>query len=337
MTTESSNNDVSWFVLNHLGGTFQNLAQKSIDRFNQSRQCSLELFAPTYLIREERGGEIRFRNASLTFHYVFVRGTLEEVKQLCAQPSNRFSLLINRSSEERYAVIDDRRMMQFKNIAKAYKNALPCFQIDEIDLEEGDLVEVVSGTFTGLVGRFIPKAKSKSGNIVLNIYEKLMTITSDIESTEVRVLEFAKDSTRANEQIDAFTPHLLSALRLFSKNEVLSKPLISKLSVFCGRMEMVNIPQKKLNAKLQALLYAAFHILGKIEEADSHLAGYEQVKDSITNEWTIALITLILGVITDNTDLLEKKFSVIKSIEAGSKMRRLIRDEYTYYLTQKNN
>ncbi|MDE5795672.1 MAG: hypothetical protein K2H75_01040, partial [Muribaculaceae bacterium] len=220
MAPDSRPDKPAWYVLNYIGGTIRNLAQKEVERFNSWNDTALELFAPTYVVREEKQGEIKFRTISLTFHYVFVRGTFAEVKRLCAQP-NGFSFLIDHGSAERYAIIDDRQMVNFKNIARAYKNCLPYFPLDEIDLEDGDLVEVVKGDFPGLVGTFMPKAKSKTGNIVLNVYNKVGTIAFDVKATDVRVLEFSSHSTRANDQIDAFVPHLLKALRYFDKDEEL--------------------------------------------------------------------------------------------------------------------
>lgn len=321
-----------WYVLNHIGGAFQNTAKKEFDRYSSANGNLLELFAPTYVVKEEREGEVRFRTANLTFHYVFVRGVLDNVKHLCAQ-TNGFSFLINHGSEERYAVIDDTSMVHFMNIARAYKNCLPYFSLEDIDLEDGDLVEVVRGDFPGLIGTFIPKARSKSGNIVLNIYNNVGTIAFDVRATDVRVLEFSRNSTRANDQIDAFVPNLLKAMRCFDRDEALPTALAAKLAVFCGRMEVVRLNNRKLDARLRILLYAANHIIGYTDKAAEALDKYRSLENSVTNEWTRGMKDIIQSVITKDKERLKGTYERLKSLEAGSKAQRMIMDEYEYYLS----
>lgn len=287
LTDKTSN----WYVLNYIGMShIHDSARKTVDKFNTSNDKRLELFAPTYVIREEKDGKTVMKTAKLAFHYVFVKGKFAEVKQLCGE-NNGFSFLINHSSANRYSVIRDEEMRHFKNIARAYQNCLPYFSLDDIDLEDGDIVEVVNGDFPGLIGTYIPKPKSKSGNILLRVYNNVGAIAFNIKASDVRVLEFSKHSTRANDQIDAIIPHLLQALRHFHNDEDIPKPIAAKLTVFCKRMEVVKLPNPKLGAKLQAILSAANRILGNQEAAAIHQAKYEKLKPNVTNPKTLTLLT----------------------------------------------
>lgn len=323
----------NWYVLNHISYSFRNMAQKTVDRFNAINATSLELFAPTYVVREEKRGELKFRTVNLAFHYVFVKGSFAEVKKLCGEP-NGFSFLIDHGSEDRYAVIDDRKMAHFKNIARAYKNCLPYFPIDDVDLEEGDLVEVVRGDFPGLIGIYMPNAKGKTGNIVLNIYNKVGTVAFDVKVTDVRVLEFSRNSTRANDQIDAFVPNLLKALRYYDTDEALPTSLAAKLSVFCGRMGVVRLNNRKLNARLQVLLYAANYIIGNMADAEAAMEKFRRLNESVTNEWTKGLINLILSVVEKNPARIASGYKRLKNLDASSKAQRMVMDEYEYYCNE---
>ncbi len=331
MSSESSEN-LCWYVLNHISPSLRDTAQRAVDRFNAANGTELELFAPTYVVREERQGELKFRTVSLAFHYVFVRGNFSEVKALCGQP-NGFSFLIDHGSADRYAVIDDRRMSHFMTIARAYKNCLPYFPIDDVDLEDGDLVEVVKGDFPGLVGIYMPNAKSKTGNIVLNVYNKVGTMAFNVKVSDVRVLEFSKNSTRANDQIDAFVPHLLKALRHYDNSEALSTSLAAKLAVFCGRMEVVKLNNRKLDARLQILLYVANHIIGNATDAEKAMMKFERVKDSVTNEWTKGLINLVLSVLKKDKVHLTISYNSLQPLKATSKAQQMLMAEYGYYLS----
>lgn len=307
------------------------MARKAVDRFNAGSDGKLELFAPTYVVRDEKDGEIRMRTANLTFHYVFVRGTLPGVKDLCSQ-SNGFSFLIDRSNaERRYAVVSDRDMANFMNIARAYRNCLPYFPLDQIDLEEGDLVEVIKGDFPGLIGTYMPKANGRSGNIVLNVFNNVGTIAFDVKATDVRVLEFSKKCTRANDQIDAIVPHLLEALRLYQLNESLPIPLAARLSVFCSRMAVVRLSTRKLEARLQAILYAANRILGNMADADRARAAFDRVRDDITNEWTSALVTLLLAVIDNDMAALPATKAALAKLGPASRAQQKLMAEYDHY------
>lgn len=319
-----------WFVLNYFGLAFKDMCQKAVDRFNRSQNCDLELFAPTYVIRETKDGEVKMRTVNLTFHYVFVCGRFTDVKMLCSQ-QNGFSFLINHGASERYATVSDRDMANFKNIARAYRNCLPYFSLEDIDLEDGDLVEVINGDFPGLVGVYMPKPKSKSGNIILKVYNKVGTIAFDVKATDVRVLEFSHKSTRANDQLDAIVPHLLCGLRHYKTSEPLPPALVAKMSVFCSRMGIVRLNNRKLDARLQAVLFGCNTLLGNIDEADQAKARYEKLKESVTNEWTSALISLIFAIIEGDADRLIKAWASIKNLPATSKAQQMLAEEYTFY------
>lgn len=322
--------EARWYVLNHVGGPIRNAAQKEVERFNSAENTGLELFAPTAVVRENKEGQVKLRETKLTFHYVFVKGVFEMVKKLCVQ-TNGFSFLIDRGNENRYAVIENSEMVHFMNIARAYNNCLPYFSLEDVDLEEGDLVEVVSGDFPGLIGTYMPKAKSNSGDIVLQVFNKVGTIAFNVKSADVRVLEFSTKTTRANDQIDAFIPHLLKALRELDSNRPLTPPLAAKLSVFCGRMGSARLNNHKLDARLQMLLYAANTIIGNMKDAAKALEKYDKVKDCVTNEWTRATNNLIQTMIKGDKKSLVSCYEKVKALEASSKAQRMILEEYEYY------
>lgn len=333
---------MSWYVLNHIATTPCHQAQKTVDRFNSASDVSLELFAPTYVVQKTHNGQTHLRTANLTFHYVFVRGDFDDIKRLCGQ-DNGFSFLIDRGSEERYATVSEQDMANFRNIARAYHNCLPYYPLQDIDLDDGDLVEVVNGDFPGLIGRFMPKAKSKSGDIVLSICQGVGTVAFNIRNTDVRVLEFSSHATRANDQIDAFVPHLLQAIRLFHAGSDIPQSLLAKLNVFTRRMAVAKAGNRKLNAKLQALLYGANHILGDMTAAHVARARYQEFATAVTNPWTLALTRLIFAVLanprgtspstlaTPHSSLTDTPFGI--DLKPTSKAQRLLAEEYAYYFS----
>ena len=332
MVCEPSVDKPRWHVLNYVhNGSGHASAARTVEQFNTQHHTEMQVFAPTYVVREERDGAVRMKKARLAFHYVFVRDTFDNVKALCCE-TNGFSFLIDRSSSERrYATVTDTEMASFRAIARAYENCLPYYPLDAIDLEEGDLVEVVNGDFPGLVGTFVPRPKSKSGNIVLQVYGGLGTIAYNIKVSDVRVLEFSKKTTRANDQIDAFVPHLLKALRHYHADEALPESLAAKLAVFCQRMDVARLSSPKLDAKLQVLLYAANHLLGNAEGTERHRERYESLCHHITNPWTQALAYFIISVTERAHDDISLAALKIQYFEPSSKLQKWVISESMIY------
>ena len=96
-------------------------------------------------------------------------------------------------------------------------------------------------------------------------------------------------------------------------------------------MEVAKLNNRKLNAKLQALLYGGNYILGRISAAEQARATYGKISDSVTNEWTKALINLIFSVIENNH---ERMLSMAPtSLDATSKAQLTVIKEYQYYLS----
>lgn len=324
--------DKKWFILNHfeaLPAPRRQTAQTCIDRFNSARGCQLELFAPTFVKAVNINGRQIKREQPLTFHYVFVRGTLDEIKRLCGL-SNGFSFVLNRSSEERYATVDDKRMDDFKAIARAYSNSLPFFALDDIDLEAGDKVEIVEGSFPGLVGYYMPKAKSTSGDIILSVTQNLGTVVYDVKAKYVRVLEFSKKSRRSYDQIDAFIPRLLQALRHYHEGVVLSDKEKSDITLFVRRMSVVKIDNHKLDAKLQAILVAANHILGDSVAETEARNRYTRHSATITSTWTKALVLLLFAVTYGDSVSFSEGNNMIANQPATTAAQTKLLAEYIY-------
>ena len=123
----------------------------------------------------------------------------------------------------------------------------------------------------------------------------------------------------------------MKAMRLFHANESLPSPILARLSVFCRRMEIVQLNNRKLNAKLQALLYAANHILGNILAAETAKAKYEKLSSAITNEWTSALVALIFHVISSDSTQLDLAKTSLSKLTPASKAQQMLVEEFNHY------
>ena len=191
----SDTNKPQWHILTYIPDGPGAAADKLIERFNRAEDSTLKIFAPRYVSRQTVNGKTILRTLPLTFFYVFVNGTIDQIKRLCAMRRG-FAFLLDRAGAQRHAVISDASMKQFMTIARAYQNSLPFFSLADVDLNAGDLVEVVNGDFPGLKGYYIPTPRSRSGNIILQVDQGFATAAFNIRAADVRILEFAPGSGR---------------------------------------------------------------------------------------------------------------------------------------------
>ena len=316
--------NIQWFVLNYIPSIVarHETAEAVVGRFNKVNDEELELFAPTFVKMVETGGKLKRIETPLMFHYVFVRGSLGCVKDLCSQ-TNGFSFVLSHLDSPRYLSITDQSMEAFKTVARYYANQIPCFSTEEIDLEEGDYVEVVQGAFSGLKGRYISKKRGRSGNLLIAVTQDLAATVYAVKADYLRVLEFAKNSKRAYDQVEAFIPRLFAAMRVYRSGGKLDAGLIAPLVVFCRRFDSVKFD----NAK----------ILGDADGFRKAQASFEKLAVNLTNRWTKALAALCLPVMSCDAEGIAPGREFLPESSAGeSKAQAELRAEYEYYLADKS-
>lgn len=323
-----------WYVLNFINKSGKPSPKDHIDKFNREGH-NLELFAPIIRPAHVVNGKVRYVERLLTFYYVFVRGGFEDVKELCVQQDNEFSLLIDRSSScHRYAVVSDAAMENFKVFARVHTNTIPFFNIDDIELNEGDIVEVVDGDYAGLKGTFMPKSRSNKGNLVIAATAAMGAVLWDIDARVVRILEFAQNTRRQYDLVDSFITKLLPVLRKFHDGECLTDREKSQLTVFNKRMGVVAPSNHKAEAKLLAVLMCVQFILGDMEGYRQTGQRFEKRRTAVTNPWTIALTELMMSVAQNDMSRLKKAYESIRGASdklTGTQTQLL--EEFRHYIS----
>lgn len=287
----------SWFVLNFIPQVPGAKPDTYIKIFNSEHpQDALQLFAPKLQSFTITSGEVRIKERPLTYHYIFVRGNIKDIKTLCAGADNGLSILLDRGSSRRHAIVDDKTMESFMTLAAIHNNSLPFYDLEDIDLEEGDLVKVVDGPYAGLTGTYLPRPRSNKGNLILAATSSTGSIVWDIEAKYVQILRFARNSHRQYDILDAFIPKLYPILRKHYAGTPLAEKEKSVLKIFNRRMGTVVPDNHKLEAKLAATLICVKQILGDTDGMARTRARFQRRLPSVTNPWTHALITLLLTI-----------------------------------------
>ncbi len=332
MTEAPESEEKHWFVLNFIRKSGKPSPQDYIDDFNKTGQ-RIELFAPIIRLARIVEGKVAYKEQLLTFFYVFVKGTLADVKELCARPDNNLSLMLDRGSDKRYGIISDSDMENFKIIARVHTNTIPFFNIDEIELQKGDIVEVVDGDYAGLRGTFMPKSRSNKGNLVISATAAMGAVLWNIDAKFVRILEFARDTRRQYDLLDSFIPKLFPILRKFHAEERLTDKEKSMLAVFNRRMGVVSPDNHKVEAKLLATLMCVQTIIGDTSGYERSAQRFAKRKAAVTNPWTLALIDLMMSVAQNNMPQLKKSYEKLTfSSDNLTKPQSQLLKEFQYYI-----
>ena len=289
-----------WHVLNYIPptGGRRDAIESVIERLNASNGTSIEAFAPKFVTMERSAsGSWHRRERPLMFHYVFLRSDTSTLKQLCSVVDG-LSFVLNHAGSSRYLTLTSDTMEQLRIIARVHNNDIPCFLTDEIDLEDGDRVEVADGPFAGLRGTYTSRQGSSHGTLHITVGQGLSAIVYDLSAQYVRVLSFAPGTKRGYDLTDAFIPRLLDALKAYADGSPLSTARRAPLVAFTRRMGIATLHTDKHNAKLQLLLMAAHTILGEHADANTHAIRFRQLRPQITNPWTAALASLVETLLT---------------------------------------
>lgn len=316
-----------WYLLNFIAPAIRRseILDARIRTYNTIHNTDLRVFAPQVVEAQPApDGGLRIIKRPILYHYIFVQGPLPHVKRFCSEgeglsfvlrhpdalPSDeRISAantpagakLVSAASSARYVSLSDAEIQAFRIIARAYSNRLPYYRPTDIDLIDGDEVEVVSGPFAGLKGTFIARRGTPHGNIIVNATGQIGSIAYNIKADTIRILRFAKDSRRAYDQIDAFLPKLRAALEVYRANQSLTPAQAAPLNIFTRRFAVTDIPGAKLDAKLQALLAVANEILGNREAAAQAMERYRKRLPHVTNPATIAILRELIPSPDDDT------------------------------------
>lgn len=288
-----------WHILNYIPrpGARRSRLPALFDAFNARPDVSapLELFAPTFMrLVTADGGRVLKSERPLLYHYIFVRGSEADIKLLCSVEEG-FSFVIDRAGPRRHLTVSDEALESFRIIAGYHAGQLPCFPLQGISLEEGDRVQVVSGPFAGLTGTYISRRGARSGSVMVAIDNGLAAAVFDVKADYVRVLEFARDSRRLYDQLDAFASRLQPFLSSSEESRKgASESLLAAAAVFTRRLGVVKVDAPKIEARLRILLYAAYSILSDRPSALPALERYRALEPHVTSASHRALAASIL-------------------------------------------
>jgi len=261
---------------------------------------------------------------------VFVKGSHNDVKRLCSEP-NGLSFVLDRSKlVPQPMTATDEEINSFRIIAQSLAGRLPVILASQVDLADGDQVEVITGPFQGLGGTFHPRQGSSYGTLTVTSGAGLTALVTDIHVSQLRVVKFADMTKRPYDIIDAFTPRLMVALRSYGTGKSLDAQTIAPLISFTRRLDGTGISNPKLDAKLQLHLLGAYTILGDRNRARQSRQRYEARREQLTNPQTLALAYLITGIIDNDHSKIKQSRHILKPLKSTA-ANKMLQNELNFW------
>lgn len=303
--------------------------ERRVERFNRPSGkdsmpagSGLQLFAPTYVEMRDRGNRVQRIRKPLACNYIFLRGYLDTLRRFRSLYAD-YNLIRDRARDG-YLTVSDHDLDNFRRVANAYRNNMPCFRPDEVELQKGDRVRILQeGPFHGVEGVLVTSKGKDGGRVVISIANLLAVETVEISPAYIQVIEFAKGSKHIYDKLDSFEPRLRKAINILLKKRVLASGndlgVIDKsvgrsekigltgsasgikltleesapLDYFLRRFGKVTPESPKTAARLECLLMAAAALTGRTEEWRHHRTLFLKSLPSVTNPATrIRLLSL---------------------------------------------
>ena len=135
--------------------------QKELRVRDDARMYGLEAFVPlTYTVKIKRGQKYRALVPAMS-KLLFVKGTLEEVKDYILHA--HYIVYIRKSTfsnKEKYLTVPNKAMENFIAVTENHEEHITYFRPEEISLHEGDKIRVKGGIYDGREG-YIMRIKGK--------------------------------------------------------------------------------------------------------------------------------------------------------------------------------
>ena len=144
--------------------------QKELKVRDDARQYGLEAFVPlTYVVKTHRGQKHRALVPALS-KLLFVKGTLEEVKDYILHA--HYVVFIRKSTfsnKEEYLTVPTKAMEDFIAVTEHHEEHVTYFRPEEISLQEGDKIRIKGGIYDGREGTIMRIKGKRNKHLVVQI------------------------------------------------------------------------------------------------------------------------------------------------------------------------
>ena len=222
-------------------------------------KSGLEFFLPTRFVIQDIGGRRLRVERPVIFNFIFIKGTIFEVKEFCRSNVNihlvyrrRFHDEDRNNEENLVMVVSDKEMTMFAKTIGEYQEEVPFIRPSEVDLQKGDFVRILEGPFAGVEGVLMSQQGKDGGRVMVSISNVIAVPTLEIRPEYLQILSFASTGKHIYKKFDSFMPRARKALRNHLTDKLDTKD-ISALVVFQRRF--AELQTHTVNSQLKLLVY----------------------------------------------------------------------------------
>lgn len=298
---QGQNKDVKlWYVLRlpKSDSNISNELEAEMERRKRKQLPEIEYFAPTFIDVSENEGIVKRSSKPLCLNYVFLRTTIIEIRRF--RQSNPNYNLIKSGDDGSYMTVPENEMRMFMTIALAYKDVIPCYSPDEVNLSKGDRVKIIGGKFAGVEGILITQQGKDGGRVILNVCNQFSVSTLSIEPEYLRILSFSPDNKHIYKKLDSYYPKIRKAMLHFVSSGGLDDTDRASVKFFLLRFGEIHGLPAKIRSKYICFLMISHTLLGHSDESKLYSEKCIACLPDVTNQTTLAFILSSLYICTGN-------------------------------------
>lgn len=283
-----------WYIYRYHG--LSNHLKEQLDT------ASLEVFFPHRRVWNPSNSKTRIVIAErpMVPGYIFVHSTLQEALELGKeldiflwQKRNfYFTDDTNHSVSDRYYSIPDKVMKRFIRVVECCQEDIELFDATDIDLQQNDEVEFISGPLKGQRGYVRTESRKAGGLVIVPLAAKdaqqgdadqidaadtkpFFHYGVHAEADSYRIVKFANNE-RSSRNIKHANANVKACLKAFAEGSVLAKSDEKRLKGYALRYAEVQMSTDIQRANLALLLYRVYTILEAERQKTRLMASIQQ-------------------------------------------------------------
>ncbi len=231
-------------------------------------KAGLEYFLPTrFVIQNVAGRRLRVERPVI-FNFVFVRGTIFQVKDFCRANLGLHLVYRRRyidekenNEEKMVLAVSDAEMSMFARTIGEYNQEVPFIKPSEVDLEKGDHVRILEGAFAGVEGVLMSQQGKDGGRVLVSLSNVIAVPTLEIEPEYLQIISFAPSGKHMYKKFDSFMAKARKAIFHHLEGKTEKRDIVA-LTTFEKRFSELQTHTVNSQVKLLVYLLVCYTCLG---------------------------------------------------------------------------
>lgn len=279
--------EVKWYVTKS--------ARTSLSYRDDLKKSGLEFFLPTRFVIQNIGGKRMRVERPVVFNFIFIRGTVFQVKDFCRNRQGLHLVYRRRFSSEELntesnllLTVGDKEMSMFARTVGEYASDVPFIKPSEVDLSKGDHVRITEGPFAGVEGVLLSQQGKDGGRVLVSISNIISVPTLEIKPEYLQVISFAPAGKHMYKKFDSFAAKARRALRNFLTSGLETKDKAAMI-MFVKRFSTLKTQTVNSRVKWLVSMLICYMCMENKEKEQEMMKELSNILPSINSDQSRAL------------------------------------------------